>query len=354
MLSEHLAAMLEELAAILRIPDLLREFENEDINTLMLIPDRELHFLPLHALLPDRFNITYLPSLKFTTLSPPENTNTALPDPWLKPEGEIATNSFSTEAKNTIAPKRNAILSAGIDAPDNEEKAIFQSLPYAMLESSAICRGFSSFQHLTNPQTVKAKIIESLTKNHRFVHLSTAIAYNCKSPHKSAILFPGTSSLTWAELQGQSLANIELFGFSGVETLCGQPADSAAIDNYTGWGAALLGVGVAYVFYPLWYVDSIARILFTIEFYRCLSRDSTPPIALKQAQLWLRTVTYAELIPWYGDRLEELGNTSNSNRLVLEEAVTRIQNDPAKMNLTTPPYSHPYYWAAFKILGKPF
>ncbi|WP_204105435.1 MULTISPECIES: tetratricopeptide repeat protein [Spirulina sp. CCY15215] len=357
LLSEHLAAMLEELAQILRIPGLLQEFENEDINTLLLIPDRELHFLPLHALLPDRFNVTYLPSLQFTNFSasvPNNATNATLPDPWLKPNGEMETASSSRETGNTAKPKIDAILSAGIESQENKKNEVFSALPYATLESAVICQGFSNSQHLTNPKTVKAKTLESLAKGYRFCHLSTNVTYNCKSPQKSAILFPGESSLTLAELQGLSLSSIELFGFSGVETLCGQPVDSAAIERYTGWGAALLGAGVTYVFYPLWYVDSIARILFSSEFYRCLSRGSTPPIALKQAQLWLRTVTYGELVSWYGDRLAELGNTGNPNRLVLEEAVTRIQSDPTKMQLTTPPYAHPYYWGGFKILGKPF
>jgi tetratricopeptide (TPR) repeat protein len=344
-LAEHLADLLEELGEILRITDLLREFENEEIDTLILVPDRQLHALPLHALLPDHFNITYLPSLKFGTISPAPAAGMTLPDPWLKPEGEKASPT-PVEAKNKAI---NTILSAGIESNTEAETERLDSLPHAVLESAAICHGFSTSQHLTNPQTVKTKILDALKKGQRFCHLSANLTYNQKAPQQSAILFPGSSPLTLAELRELSLSNLELLSFSGVETPCG----ASSRDDLAGWGAALLGAGVTYILIPLWPVESIPRILFTIEFYRCLARDSTPPVALKQAQLWLRTVTYAELVGWYGDRLPELGNTSSSQREIFEEAIARIQNDPAKRESTNPPYAHPYYWGAFKIFGKP-
>ena len=349
-LSEDLANLLEELKDILRIADLLRELENEDIDTLILVPDRLLDRLPLHALSSDRFNITYLPSLKFSMVSPPRHGSDSLPDPWLKSEGEA--DRHAVEAENTAKPTVNALLSVGIDGESETE--VLSALPHASLESAAICQGFSPSQHLTNPQTVKLKVLDALKKGQRFCHLSTNIVYNQKSPRQSVIFFAGGDALTLAELQDSSLSHVELWGVSGVETLCGAPIeDLSKIADRADWGTALLGAGVACVLIPLWFVDSIARVLFTVEFYRCLARGSTPIVALKQARLWLRTVTYGELIRWYGDRLQELGSINPSSRAVFEDAIARIENDPTKIESANPPYAHPYYWAAFKLLGKP-
>ncbi|MBP0018110.1 MAG: tetratricopeptide repeat protein [Cyanobacteria bacterium SBLK] len=338
--SEHLSGLLEELEDILRIADLLREFENEAIDTLILVPDCQLHVLPLHVLLPDRFQITYLPGLKFATLSPLSPDGATLPDPWLKPEGE--------KANPTAKTRGTTILSAGIDREDEDV-----TLPHARLESAAICYGFAASQHLTNPQTIKNKILDSLNKGQRFCHFSASLTYNQKLPLQSAILFPGSAPLTLAELRQLSLANVELIGFSGVETTCGNSQYPSPEANMGGWGATLLGAGVHWILLPLWHVDSTARILFTLEFYRCLARESSPPVALKQTQLWLRTATYGELIRWYGDRLQEWSKTGNSQHGVFEEAIARIQNDSAKLESTHPPYAHPYYWGAFKLFGKP-
>ncbi|MGK7924304.1 MAG: CHAT domain-containing protein [Spirulina sp.] len=350
--SEHLAQLLEELGDILRIPDLLRELENEEIDTLILVPDRQLHCLPLHALLPDRFNTAYLPSLKFVTASLPDRDSRTLPDPWLKSENE--TQKTSPQEEEIKEKPINDILSAGIESVEHKGNEAILNLPHAVLESAAICHGFATSLHLTNPQTVKAKILDALTKGHRFCHLSTVPTYNRKSPLQSAIVFPGGDPLTLAELRELPLSKLELLSFSGVETFCGSAIAPSSIEDCAGWGAALLAEGVAYVLIPLWYVDSIARVLFTLEFYRCLARNSTPPVALKQAQLWLRSITYSELLRWYGDRIREMGNTSNVHRSVFEEAVARIQNDPAKMELTDPPYAHPYYWGSLKLFGKPY
>ncbi|MEM9540714.1 MAG: tetratricopeptide repeat protein [Cyanobacteria bacterium P01_E01_bin.42] len=342
--SQHLSSLLEELEDILRIADLLREFENEAIDTLILVPDRQLHALPLHVLLPDRFQVTYLPALKFATFSPPNPHGAPLPDPWLKPEGE----KIPAEVGTPPQPPANGILTAGLDT-EREEAA----LPYAGLESAAIAYGFANSQHLADPQTLKANTLAALAGGQRFCHLAANLTYNQKLPQQSAIVFPDSPPLTLAELRQHSLARVELFGFSGVETTCGGASFSATPESLGSWGATLLAAGVNWVLLPLWPVDSIARVLFTLEFYRCLARESTPPVALKQAQLWLRTVTPAELMRWYGDRLQEWGDRGNSQRAVFEEAIARIQNDPTKMESVNPPYAHPYYWGAFKLFGKP-
>jgi hypothetical protein len=65
--------MLKRLADILDIPEIVELIQNSippcppltrgelNIQKLILIPHRDLHRFPLHALFPDNFTITYLP-----------------------------------------------------------------------------------------------------------------------------------------------------------------------------------------------------------------------------------------------------------------------------------------------------
>jgi CHAT domain-containing protein len=101
----------------------------------------------------------------------------------------------------------------------------------------------------------------------------------------------------------------------------------------------------------LWTVESVSNALFMIKFYRQLSRGVAPAAAVKQTQMWLRTVTYRELVKWYCDRAQEMAEYDPICAEDLEDEARIIQDDPAKMNSTQPPYAHPYYWASFTITG---
>ena len=57
---DNLPEMLKSLENILNLPVILSKLSN--INQLILIPHRDLHRFPIHALFPNTFTITYLPS----------------------------------------------------------------------------------------------------------------------------------------------------------------------------------------------------------------------------------------------------------------------------------------------------
>ena len=80
----NLPKLLEELAKILNISTIIQSIQSiqnpkSKIQNLILVPHRDLHRLPLHALFPDNFTITYLPSaqigLSLAELSPRQHTN---------------------------------------------------------------------------------------------------------------------------------------------------------------------------------------------------------------------------------------------------------------------------------------
>ncbi|MCP2732260.1 tetratricopeptide repeat protein, partial [Symplocastrum sp. BBK-W-15] len=61
---DNLPKMLAKLENILYIPAILEQLKAELIENLIFIPHRDLHRFPLHALFPDRFVISYLPSVQ--------------------------------------------------------------------------------------------------------------------------------------------------------------------------------------------------------------------------------------------------------------------------------------------------
>lgn len=66
--------------------------------------------------------------------------------------------------------------------------------------------------------------------------------------------------------------------------------------EYTGLAAALLRAGAPAVIATLWNVDDLASSLLMRRFYDGPVRRALPPdAALREAQLWLRSVTVAEL-----------------------------------------------------------
>ncbi|WP_446405764.1 CHAT domain-containing protein [Coleofasciculus sp. C1-SOL-03] len=71
------------------------------------------------------------------------------------------------------------------------------------------------------------------------------------------------------------------------------------IDEYVGLVSAFLAKGASYVISTLWTVDERSTALLTIRFYQYLKAGKHPVSALKNAQNWLKQVTYPELVKWY-------------------------------------------------------
>jgi len=103
-------------------------------------------------------------------------------------------------------------------------------------------------------------------------------------------------------------------------------------------------------------VDEYSTALLMVRFYQCLQADMTPPFALKEAQKWLRTVTYSELIQWYQDLIAKFEVEGKNQDIVfdLKSQVRGLQRqkNSATINPDQPPYAHPYYWAGFTVTGK--
>ncbi|MEQ8975865.1 MAG: CHAT domain-containing protein [Coleofasciculus sp. C1-SOL-03] len=91
--------------------------------------------------------------------------------------------------------------------------------------------------------------------------------------------------------------NYNLIFLSACET--GITNSQNLIDEYVGLVSAFLAKGASYVISTLWTVDERSTALLTIRFYQYLKAGKHPVSALKNAQNWLKQVTYPELVKWY-------------------------------------------------------
>jgi CHAT domain-containing protein len=111
-------------------------------------------------------------------------------------------------------------------------------------------------------------------------------------------------------------------------------------------------------------VDDLATALLMARFYEFhLDQGLTPAAALRQAQIWLRTATTAELVAFVKTTGEK--SKLDTSRLgLLEDALKsgrrsrglfwdNLQSLASNMQqkFQTHPFAHPIYWAGFFYTG---
>lgn len=118
-------------------------------------------------------------------------------------------------------------------------------------------------------------------------------------------------------------------------------------DELVGLPAGFLQAGVPGVVGTLWPVEDLSTALLMRRFYaHHLGEGKTPTQALAAAQLWLREVTVGELVDVLRAYRHESGISARRKAFAARALVSvRTQADTAK------PYYHPYYWAAFVMVG---
>jgi CHAT domain-containing protein len=150
---------------------------------------------------------------------------------------------------------------------------------------------------------------------------------------------------------------------------------SITIPEFIGLPGTFTALGAAGVLGTLWPVSDSATALLIARFYE-LHLDAArlpPPTALRQAQLWLRQATnadlsaYARLAAKQG-RLEarhvaEIEGTLSEDGLMRSRNIALIEwiapdatraggeKTPDRGKRLARPYAHPYFWAGFIYTG---
>lgn len=309
------------LKDILNISTIAQELEG--ITQLVLVPHRDLHRLPLHTLFQissefphknPNFTITYLPSIQI-------GLN-------LKPEPQW---------------DKHQQLLLNIESPQSTGYA---SLKFAKLQSEIVQHMFTNSQSISGAQANKNTVTTALYNNHHIWHFLGHVINNYQEPRKSELVLADKERLTLEEIYQQTLESYQLITFSACETI---NTNNSINSEYISFASGLLTKGASPVVSTLWTVESFASALVIIEFYRRLQPNKSAATALAEATAWLRELTAQELTIWYENLLQNL----HTDELRIRAYVATQQYRSSKMPPTQKPYSHPYYWAAFIITGKP-
>jgi CHAT domain-containing protein/tetratricopeptide (TPR) repeat protein len=310
---DNLETCLEELQKLLNIERISQEYLT-GITQLILIPHRDLHLLPLHHLFKQpNLTITYLPSAQIGI--------------------KLSTVKIAATTLLSVENPRGDML-------------------YATIESGVINQKYQEKnQHLKSKTATRDSVINALKQSADIFHFTGHGAHNLKQPRASALLLANNELLTLADIFEIDFSCYSVICLSACET--GLTSAEDLIDEYVGLASGFLAKGANYVVSTLWKVNEISAALLMIQFHGYL-KDDAPPVALKKAQNWLRTVTYNDLIKWYEKLMEPLEENRHENCWGnLRSAANNIPQEAVTMGLgmSHSPYSHPYHWAGFTITG---
>ncbi|MBD1813952.1 CHAT domain-containing protein [Microcoleus sp. FACHB-DQ6] len=311
---ESMTAQLQKLADILKIPEICTHLTN--IQHLILIPHRDLHLLPLHFLFSDNlFTITYLPSIQ----------------------------AGIDRLDRKPSPSMSLLL---VESPD--------PLLFAEIEASAIANFHLNCNTIPSSQATTDNLKEALQQAADIFHFTGHAYHNTKQPSQSALILKNKQPLTSEEIAKFDLQSYYLVCLSACET--GITGKEELIDEFVGLASSFLAAGAVYALSTLWIADEISTALMMIRFYEILNEQRCqnklhPALALKEAQKWLRTITYSELSNWYLELSEIMKDNSGCSQDLRDQA-DRIRRRDAKMGSDKPPYADLYHWAGFTITGK--
>ena len=273
---------------------LIKPIENDlnqaNANTIIYVPDNQLHYIPLAALydgekwLVQRFAVNNIIAASLT--------------------------NFESQSNNQAR-----VLAAALTEGDYEFQTGNRQLelkPTTGKSVENLAKTIPNTKTLLNSEFTAEVTINSL-KDYNILHLDTPVALltgeagNAK-PEDSFILFGDGDRITIRDLENWSLPNVDLVVLSAAETNIGGQMGNG--EEIVGFGYQMQNVGVEAIITSLWRVnDNSAQLMNT--FYTVLQEGKTKTEALREAQISMIT----------GEDQEG---------------------------------SNPYYWASFILMGNGF
>ncbi len=321
----NLSKDLQTLSEILNISRI--ETALTDCDYLILIPHRQLHQLPLHALFTDAFITTYLPSIQ---------------------AGLTLQHKARQKSQSTSPPHPALLLET--PASNRYEPLIFAEVETALI--AYLCQQSDQQPTLIDSaQAHNQTLIATLQQPHCLFHFTGHAAHDYRHPQNSALALIGEDTLSAAEVATLPLKTYGLVTLAACETaVAGQ--ENLETD-YVGLSSAFLTAGAAQVISTLWTVDSQSNAWLMVNFYQRYLTGTSASLALHQAQQWLRTATYTQLADW----LASLNTPSFCQHCTADEDETLVgkigeyRDKSRDLDLSQTPYANPYYWAAFTLTG---
>ncbi|WP_299490063.1 tetratricopeptide repeat protein [Acaryochloris sp. IP29b_bin.137] len=301
--------LLSQLKQILGIESFCQETLS-GIQELILILPRPLRYLPMSALFPDNFVITFLPNLRL-------GINLLKADP----------------------PPPDHLLSIVPPGPSTTGDSSL-----AALEAQAIASCYRRNTQLGGLQLTQTTV-------------TTALAGSGGNLYFTGLTTAGPAHLTPAwRLTDEHLLTVDdllQMNWQAYPLVClaGGPQRLTVFPSLgPDLATSLLAKGVQHVLQSLWQVNHCSRLLLMVHFHRLLHQNCNPVHALQHAQHWLRKLTYADIIQW----LEALADTvslDDQQATLLEHLQSNLRNTAQSSAPNTFPFNHPWYWAGYTIAG---
>jgi CHAT domain-containing protein len=287
--------------------------------------------------------------------------------------GKLGVSIANEPARDILAEKKRIDLAVHTVRTGNDT---FDELPGTAWEVTSLTKRFRSANQPVysmlgldaNEQKISELAAADELAKYQYIHLATHGKIDDAYPQRTAValsdanlpdpkeqarkhlpIFDGRLSVD--EIRSEWRLAADLVTLSACDSALGKRAGG---EGYIGFTQALLASGANAVCLSLWQVDDNATMLLMDRFYanllgqrHGLSQGLPKAQALTEAQSWLRSLTTAEA--------EEI-------TVALTDGVLRGKGHRPNIvkpkhllsrNADSHPYRHPYFWAAFVIIGKP-
>ena len=249
-------------------------------------------------------------------------------------------------------PTQSSILAVGtsksakIEVPDFIDRSLqdrFTGLTNIPIELDAIVKSdrnpnaFPGKQLLDNDFTLAN--IQTNLPNHSILHIASHGIFRPNFLDYSYILLGNQQrwSISALDQNSQAFQNIHLITLSACQTGLGG-RDKSGIE-IAGMSHAFLSKGAKAINASLWQIDDASTAMLMQQFYRNLTQNQTKAQALQTAQLYLLRTPRSQLET-------ELSRSIANARLRFDDLPNKSNSPPKPRD-----YTHPYYWAAFTLIG---
>ena len=309
----------------LELDQIFSLLQPRNLKKLILVPHRFLHFLPLHALpltdgrcLLDHFEagVSYVPSCQLL---------------------QVLQRNQKPSLERLFAVKNPT-----------------QDLIFSEFEVEAIRDYFTDTDILERQQASETALRQHPNlENMNCLHFSCHGVFDFNSPLQSALLLNNDldknsdSRLTLAEIFELDLLNCSLVTLSACET--GIVDFTQLTDEYISLPSGFIYAGSSAVVSSLWRVSDLATSLLMTKLYQNLKQDSLHvAVALNSAQNWMRTLTPEKGQAFIDSILPAVERMFANKPAILKRAYL---NNLAVITKPDCPFTHPYYWAGFTVVG---
>ena len=289
-----------------------KELQQANIQTIIYAPDEGLRYIPLAALydgkqwLVERYRINNITAASLT--------------------------DFTPHAAPSIR-----VLAAASTAEHNvkvgDRTLSFSALPATKIEVDNIATKINTTKLVDRDFTESA--LTGKLNTHNIIHLATHGHFEVGQPEQSFILLGDGKISTISDIGSWTLTNVSLVVLSACETAIGGQGGKGKGIEIFGLGYQIHNAGASAAIATLWKVSDGGTERLMDAFYTAVKTGKVSNTeALRQAQVAMIT-----------GNSEGLGESRGI--VSIEARLRATATVPAKI-------SHPYYWAAFILIGNGF